>query len=346
MILQKISSFLEFNFPEKTIIYKYTLDDFFATFTQINAFFKETSVCISGDTELYITFSCAVVEDESPIDIMQKAKATMQELIKLKIPSQFKKYDENSTSSDNLKDENKWFHKIREAMENDKIIPFFQPIIDNKTGEINKYECLARIQDEAEILSPINFLESIKNYGLMNNLTKIMISKCFKVFAETDISFSINLTNADLLDERFFDFVVSKQESNKINPASVMFEFLEDVILDETHKTPLENLKKLKEHGFFLSLDNFGANRANLNKYIFLTGIKYIKLDGKLIKDIDKNSKNRSFVESIVYLSKKLDIKLIAEFVSTKEEQDTVKKLGIDYSQGYFFFKPQEKIKY
>lgn len=71
-------------------------------------------------------------------------------------------------------------------------------------------------------------------------------------------------------------------------------------------------------------------------------GVDYVKIDGQFIKGIDTHERNQNIVESIVFMAHKLNIKVVAEFVSTEAEFLMVKRLGVDYSQGYYFNQPQK----
>lgn len=175
----------------------------------------------------------------------------------------------------------------------------------------------------------------------MSNLTRMMINKSFKIFAGKDIAFSINITNEDLLNQTFIDFLQTKQKIYNIDPSLITFEILEDIIISDSNHVPLRNLKVLKEMGYLLALDDFGSDRSNFNRLENM-GVDFLKIDGQFIKGIDTNLRNQDIVESIASMAKKIGMKVVAEFVETKEEFEMVKKLGVDFSQGYFFNAPLE----
>ena len=93
--------------------------------------------------------------------------------------------------------------------------------------------------------------------------------------------------------------------------------------------------------GYSLALDDFGSDRSNFNRLEAL-GVDFIKIDGQFIKGIHENPRNQDIVESIASMSQKMGIKVVAEFISTKEEFEMVRKLGVHYSQGFFFNAPLE----
>lgn len=356
-ILKNCARFLAINIPKDYKLYRYSEDEFIMICEsikqeeltelakQINAFFKETPVALTKErNDVYITFSSSIVLNEKAQNILQKARATLNELCKLNMFGHFKVFEQDSNYIKELIAENRWFEKIREIIEQDKLIPYFHPIIANETQEVVRYECLVRADDDGQIISPISFFESVRKAGLMGSLSRIMINKCFSFFSKLDLQISLNITYEDLLDEKFVDFVISKQQQYQIEPSNVTFEILEDIIFDGKYQTPLENLAKLKKQGFLLALDDFGSDRSNLSRFVSIVDLDYIKIDGQFIKNIDSNKKNYQIVASIISLAKELGVEVIAEYVSTKDEFEVVRKLGIHYSQGYYFYEPQPNI--
>ena len=111
----------------------------------------------------------------------------------------------------------------------------------------------------------------------------------------------------------------------------------------ESYKEIKDFINTVKKYNCKIAIDDFGSGYSNLNHIINLD-IDYIKIDASIIKNIDKDENSEHIVKLLVEFSKKLGIKTIAEFVSSKEIFEKVKKLGIDYSQGYYFSEPQKEI--
>ena len=350
--LFKVGEFLQYNLAEEVHLYRYNSDEFVIIFDpqiinpefvaiQIQAFFRETPIGEHGDQPVYITLSCGIATANIPAFLLPNARIALREARMRGIPNQYNIYNSHDAFLKQTKLETEWIQKFRVAMEEDRVIPYFQPIIDNATREIVKYECLARIEDDGEIISPAHFLEAARRSGLMSNLTRIMINKSFKTFAGQDVAFSLNITNEDLLNPSFIDFLDTKQKLHRIEPSLVTFEILEDIIISDVNRVPLQNLHILKNKGYLLALDDFGSDRSNFSRLENL-GVDFLKIEGQFIKGIDANPRNQDIVESITAMATKLNMPVIAEFVSTKEEFEMVKKLGVAYSQGYFFNAPQE----
>lgn len=350
--LFKVGEYLQYNLSKEVHLYRYNSDEFVIIFDpqiinpefiaiQIQAFFRETPIGEHKDQPVYITLSCGIATANNPALLLPNARIALREARMRGIPNQYNIYNTHDTFLKQTKIETEWIQKFRIAMEEDRILPFFQPIIDNATGKIVKYECLARIADDGEIISPAHFLEAARRSGLMSNLTRLMINKSYKTFSGQKVAFSLNITNEDLLNSNFIDFLQAKQKSYDIDPSLVTFEILEDIIISDANHIPLQNLHALKNLGYQLALDDFGSDRSNFSR-LEKMGVDFLKIDGQFIKNIDTNTRNQDIVESISTMAKKLNMPVIAEFVSTKEEFEMVKKLGVEYSQGYFFNAPLE----
>jgi len=227
---------------------------------------------------------------------------------------------------------------VRHAVDRKNIVPYFQPIIDNKTQEINKYECLARLMDEEEnIMSPALFLPIAKRIKVYNYVTKIIIDKSFEVFEETNFEFSINLSMEDIINSEMFNFILNKLKYSKAS-TRVIFEIVESEAIEDFNKIS-RFINEVKRYGAKIAIDDFGDGYSNF-AYLTKMSVDFIKIDGSLIQDIDTDRDSYLVVETIVGFANKLGIKTIAEFVHSSTVMDKVKELGIDFSQGYHIDKP------
>jgi len=229
---------------------------------------------------------------------------------------------------------------LHEALENDRIVPFFQGIHNNQTHKITKFEALARIKHENEIITPYQFIEPARLSGLLPDITRIMIDKSFKIMANNDFNFSINITEDDLSRNYLNDFIDQKLEEYQIKASRLILEMLEGVssIGKNNH---IKQLNTLKNKGLSLAIDDFGAEYSNFERILDLD-IDFLKIDAKYIRDIDTNPKSFEIVRAIAYFAKNSNIPCIAEFVHNAAVQKIVSDLAIDYSQGYYFSEPEE----
>ena len=141
----------------------------------------------------------------------------------------------------------KWSKKIKDAIENNRIEPLFQPIVDTKTSKIVKYEALMRMIDEnGEYLSPIHFLELAKKNKLYPKLTKIIIEKTFEIFKNIDAQVSINLSVYDVLNEDVYATIIEKLYEYKLGDR-IVFELIESDGI-ENYKEVIEFINEVKKN--------------------------------------------------------------------------------------------------
>jgi diguanylate cyclase (GGDEF)-like protein len=227
---------------------------------------------------------------------------------------------------------------LHNALASDKIIPFFQGIRDNRSGKITKFEALARIKKDDEILSPYLFLEPAYSSGLIPEITKTMIDKTFKIMSDNNYTFSINITEDDLIRHYLLEYFNKKSAQYNINPARVILEILEGISANGK-KNHIQQLSALKAKGYSIAIDDFGVEYSNFERILNLD-IDFLKIDAKYIKDIDTNPKSYEITKAIVFFAKNANIPCVAEFVHSESVQRVVEELDIEYSQGYYFSEP------
>jgi len=224
---------------------------------------------------------------------------------------------------------------IKNAISDNSIVPFLQPIIHTSDEQINKFESLMRIPDESgNIIYPIYpILQTAKKIHLYTELMQQMIVKTFAIFRDLEYSFSINISYEDISDSRFRGFLQTHLESFP-NPSRIIFEILEtDIITD--FEIVLSFIEHIKSFGCQIAIDDFGSGYSNMENILNLKP-DYIKIDGSLIKDIDTSIESYTIVKSIITMSKELNSQTVAEFVHNKAVYQVLKELKVDYLQGYY----------
>lgn len=231
-----------------------------------------------------------------------------------------------------------WIQRLRDAMDEDRLVPFYQPIVNTHTLEIERYECLVRIvEDDGTVVSPYYFLDVAKKLKLYSQLTKRMIDKSFAKFAEQPYAFSINLSIEDIDDPSISNWVLEKVRN---------CDFAERVIFEIVESEGIQNydvvnrfIQEVKRYGVQIAIDDFGAGYSNF-AYIMRLDVDFIKIDGSIIRDIHKNPSSQVITETILDFAGKLNIQTVAEFVADEEVYNYVKNLSVDSLQGYLFGEP------
>ena len=249
--------------------------------------------------------------------------------------------DENIEIYDRLKENKQLIKDLRNALLKDNLLVYVQKIINNNTNEV-KYETLMRIKlEDGSILSPSKFLEQAKKTKFYLSMTKTIVKKACAYFKNTDIEFNLNLTLEDIKDTNTMNYIFSTIIKTKTTN-QITFEIVESEGIEEFEEVN-KFIKNAKNLGCKIAIDDFGTGYSNF-EYIIKLDIDIIKIDGSLIKNIHIDKNMELTVSTIVTFSKALNITTVAEFVHNKKVYEYVKKLGIDYSQGYYFHEPEELI--
>lgn len=253
----------------------------------------------------------------------------------------FLKYSKKLKTSDEYKNNLLWTARVKKALVQGRILSYYQPIVNNTSKKIEKYEALVRMATEGDkdkIISPFFFLDIAKKSRLYSKITQTMIENSFRYFANRSEQISINLTADDIVNEEVVEYLMLMLDKYNIG---------ERVVLEIVESESIQNfeevepfLRRVKEKGCQIAVDDFGTGYSNFE---FLLKLKpdFLKIDGSMIKNIHQDPHIYNVVETIVAFAKKNNIKTIAEFVSEEIIFDIVTDLGIDYSQGYYFGEPK-----
>lgn len=231
-----------------------------------------------------------------------------------------------------------WTKKLKNALVQDRIDVYFQPLINNKTLEIEKYECLVRLIDENnKVVSPNYFLNISKKSNQYTKVTRIVIEKSFKKFQNFPFEFSVNISYEDIEDEDFLDFIKSMLEKYNLSN-KVIFEILENENV-KNYDLLIGFIDEIKKLGCKVAIDDFGSGYSNF-EHLLKMRVDYLKIDSSLIKNIAIDENSYKITKTIIEFAKSLNLKTIAEYVENEDIFNIVKTLGADYSQGYYFSAP------
>ena len=231
---------------------------------------------------------------------------------------------------------------INYAIENDKVIPYYQGIYDNERGAIHHYESLMRLEDEnGKIYYPNSFLDVARQYGLLYDAISVsMIRKVFDTFFDSeDASVSINLGVRDIGNSTIIEFIYEKLSSAK-HPENFVFEILENEDIEDYDRI-VYFVDMIHELGGKISIDDFGSGYSNL-QHIANINCDYLKIDGSIVKNCCSDEQSANLIALIASWKNVSSnrFKIIAEYVENKDIQEMLTRHKIDYSQGYLFSKP------
>ncbi|WP_446810596.1 EAL domain-containing protein [Methylomonas sp. 2BW1-5-20] len=246
-------------------------------------------------------------------------------------------YTDQMQIKSHYKDNIRWSQKIRSALADGRIVPYYQPIVDNRSGQIVKYEALMRMIDEDGTVIPPTFLNVAKRTRQYTALTKRMVERVLLDLPACQGEMAINLTVEDILDANTANFLQEKLAQPGVG-SRIVLEITETEGI-ENYEEVREFVDRLKGYGCRFAIDDFGSGYSNFVHLLRLK-IDFLKIDGSIIMNIIENPDSEVIAQVIVDAARRLDMRTIAEFVGSEAIQAKVTELGIDFSQGFHLGKP------
>ncbi|MEW8073763.1 MAG: EAL domain-containing protein [Candidatus Thiodiazotropha endolucinida] len=309
-------------------------DDFISLVTEMLTRL-ETEPLFCADQELSIRCNAGLSLTGSTVYINADLAMTQAK----KERKSFLIYNEEMHNAAHYKENILWTHRLKVALEEQRIVAHYQPIIDNSNGKIVKHEALVRMLDEdSNAIPPSEFLEVSKHTRHYANLTQAVIRQSIAELKNYQGSITINLTIEDIRNEETINFLIDQLRQPDISQR-VVLEFTETEGI-ENYQEVATFVSTMKDLGCMLAIDDFGSGYSN---FVYLLELKadFVKVDGSIIKNIVHDNDARILTRVIVDLARELNMRTIAEFVSSREIYKTVTDLGVDFSQGYYFGQPK-----
>lgn len=237
--------------------------------------------------------------------------------------------------------------EILHGIQQKQFEPFFQPQLNLTTSEIEGTEALARWRHpEHGVVSPYSFISTLEQSGNIDELTFLMLERTASACRNWHehgfkIKASVNLSLVSLTDTKIADHITQIVRSTGLHPSRLILEITETASMTEIAPA-LENLSRLRMHGFGLAVDDYGTGFSNLKQ---LTRIPFteLKIDQSFITGCATDSALLSIVESSVNMAHRLNIRCIAEGVETRSEWEILKTIQCNIAQGYYISMPLEE---
>ena len=251
----------------------------------------------------------------------------------------FEKNDINLVTHEN---QMQWVSRINIGLEENRFQIFRQKIQPlQETEELEHYEILLRLKDiNGNIISPFQFIPAAERYNLMTKLDKWVVKTTLEKLAlikktqpENYFSCSINLSGQSFCEAGFSNFILDQVEKSGLPAEDLCFEITETAAVSNLAQA-VEFIKKIKAIGCRFSLDDFGSGMSSFT-YLKNLPIDYLKIDGYFVKTLLENKIDKAMVMSIHQIGNVMGLKTIAEFVENETILEELRKMGIDYGQGY-----------
>jgi diguanylate cyclase (GGDEF)-like protein len=217
--------------------------------------------------------------------------------------------------------------------------------LGKRTGAPHFEILLRMIGENGEIVGPDHFMSAAHRYQLMPTLDRWVIRHALEMLqphAEllraSEIVFAINFSGQSLQDDDFTEHVARMIESSGVNPANLCFELTESAAIGNLNRAEVL-MRRLRKLGCNIALDDFGTGLSSL-AYLRTLPIGMLKVDGSFVRDVLKDPRAESMVETIAQLARAMSLTTVAEYVETDEIRSRITALGVDYGQGFAIGRP------
>jgi diguanylate cyclase (GGDEF)-like protein len=238
---------------------------------------------------------------------------------------------------------------LRRALDRGEICVHYQPIIQLATGQVVGAEALARWQHpERGPISPLTFIPLAEETGLIGELgDRVLLAACKQTRkwqlehrALRPLSISVNISTWQLLQGDLVERVAFALEESGLSASTLVLEITETTIMRDTERSIL-TLCALRAMGVRIAIDDFGTGYSSLG-YLQQLPVDILKIDRTFVAAIETANADRSLAPAIVALAAALGLDVVAEGVETALQAETLRKVGCEHAQGFYFARPME----
>ncbi len=238
-----------------------------------------------------------------------------------------------------------WSQRIRHSLDEERFVPFRQPILDLQSGKVHGYELLARMRGEdGEPILPGAFLPTAERSGMVRELDRLMTWWAIQAIKRSEdagapMIYEVNLSARSLADEQLPDLLAHLVESIGIDPSLLMFEITETAAVGNMGQARAF-ANALRSLGCRFALDDFGAGFATFF-YLKHIPLDTLKIEGDFVRGLRHNQTDQLLVKHMGELARGLGMRTVAEFVEDRETLDMLTSYEIDSAQGFFIGRPE-----
>lgn len=241
--------------------------------------------------------------------------------------------------------ENDLIQKIDDAISQNRIEVFFQPIYSTRQKAFTCAEALVRMYDAHGDLLPVyDSICAAEESGRIHQIGEIVFEKVCHAIRNEQLAqyglhyIEVNLSVAQCSDEKLAERYIRIMERYQIDPSNINLEITESATM-EMKQTLLANMEKLIAYGVSFSLDDFGTGQSNLN-YIVEMPVQIVKFDRVMTQAYFSSQKGRFVMNAAMHMIQDMKLGIVSEGIETQEQLTAMEQLGIDYIQGFYFSKP------
>jgi diguanylate cyclase (GGDEF)-like protein len=253
-------------------------------------------------------------------------------------------YSVGNNMLNQLSEIGEWAIRIKDALQDDNFILYYQPIYRLNDSRISHYEVLVRLMGpNGDVIAPQKFIPAAEQFGLMPQLDRWVVKHAIQtLYKYPDIHLYANISGHSLADPSFLSFIEENMLFYSIEPQRLGFEITESTVVEDFDRVK-EWIERLKTFGCQFALDDFGTG---FNSFLYLRNlpVDQLKLDGIFISTLAEDLTQRPLVQAMHQLARALGIETVAECVENKEVVKILQGIGVTYGQGFHLGKPAANI--
>lgn len=232
-----------------------------------------------------------------------------------------------------------WFQEVRDAIAEDRLVLYGQPIIDLATGETVQHELLLRmLTTTGQIIAPGLFLPAAHKYGLIDGIDRWVITQAAEM-AALGMPLTLNLSAGSVGSVEILTHVERELARTGAAPECLTFEVTETAVMTDM-QAGRRFAGRLVALGCSFSLDDFGTGYGSLT-YLRQLPIAYLKIDLQFVVEMVQNEPDQKLVQAIVHIARSFGQRTVAEGVEDEETLSRLRDFGVDFAQGYHLGRPR-----
>jgi diguanylate cyclase len=238
-------------------------------------------------------------------------------------------------------------NEFKEALENNQLSMYYQPIVDLAKGQVAGFEALMRWTHPTQgFISPGLFIPIAEKTGIIVSASKWALEESCAALRRIEAAvkppkplyMSVNFSSHDFVQEDFVNSVLGIIRKTGVKPTQIKLEITERLLIQQPENAKAA-LEACRDAGIGIYIDDFGTGYSSLS-YLYYFPIETLKIDQSFIRIMSKEERSMELVRSIIGLGKNLNMNVIAEGVENPEEASVLRKMNCDMAQGYFYSKP------
>lgn len=233
-------------------------------------------------------------------------------------------------------------HAVERALAEDRLLPFYQPLLDLRSGELLGFEALCRMRTDDRIVSAAEFFEATTDGKVAGAITARMLERVaadLRHWCDLGIAprhVGMNFSSSDFHGGRLREMIPEALGRHGVPLHHLVLEITETVYLGQGDSVVADTLRWFRTQGLKVALDDFGTGYASLT-HLLTMPVDYIKIDKSFTDQLLQNSASRAIVEGVLHIAQELDMQVIAEGVETDLQAERLRCIGCSYGQGHLF---------